>query len=317
MAVYLSFFILLIGFACLTSTSEVHNCKSPRHAARAQEYFDQGNLIWTEGQKPDSIPFYRAAVRLCPESATYWLTLGTAEQFAGDKVKADGRFRKSQQILGQVLDLDDVVVGSNTDSIQTSTSSSAASAEIPTLTLEKVMQSHFSSPFVITNAVPQGITHSNDAISHGGTNTATDSVVDNLDMLNVTQLFTYLHTQYGDEPVEFYPQNMLVKPFRMYKSTIAEALDYLAFPDGAYVSSDVSEAGAYVQLTLSGSIYGDMLRLCGATRLQGVFRSDVRTLLGDEEADDVDVEKFYATTHWYMMLIGETGAGIYLYFYEV
>eukprot|EP01031_Cornospumella_fuschlensis_P031250 gene31250-37762_t len=299
MALLMVALIGLVVFNLVPSTSTSYSCKSPRHDARSQEYFDQGNLIWTEGDKSDSIPFYRAAVRLCPENPVYWQTLGTAEHHAGDYAKAAKRFRQAKQILGQTIDFDGVAISNRDEYSAGMDDIEPRSIEIPKLTLEAIAEGHFSFPFVVANG--------KDRVSRSNGENGIS-----IDMHNVTQLFALLNTSYGDRPVEFYPQNMLDKPNRMYKSTIAETLEYLEFPDGAYVTSDTSEQGAYIQWSLSSRILEDLLRLSMAEELRTVFRSGVRSILGEEEELDVtDIEEFYASTHWHMMLIGETAAGMF------
>ena len=47
----------------------------------------------------------------------------------------------------------------------------------------------------------------------------------------------------ADFVVDFYPHSMKRKPSKVFKVTAKEAIDYLAFPDGAYLSVDASQSG--------------------------------------------------------------------------
>jgi tetratricopeptide (TPR) repeat protein len=67
-------------------------CKSGKHDADSLEYHEHGNFLFGLNRREDSLPFYRTAVRICPEDSWFWWKLGLAEWELGLYEKAAKRF---------------------------------------------------------------------------------------------------------------------------------------------------------------------------------------------------------------------------------
>ena len=60
-------------------------------------------------------------------------------------------------------------------------------------------------------------------------------------------VFKQLLTNYSQSDVAVYPQNMRIKPIRLYHKTLLNAIQFLYYPNGAFPDVDISEQGTYIQ----------------------------------------------------------------------
>lgn len=273
----------------IVSTDSLWHCANEKRFHRSQEYYEQGQLLVDARSMNDSLPFYRAATRLCPLSWQYWISLGAAEQEAGELSKAARRYETAlscpdadtaaiQLMINSLSSLDPSVSC-------TVPSEEVAAVDLPRYQLKDVTAAALANPFIVTDAMI--------------------SVPDRAE-----DLLGYFHRVFGYSQVEFYPQNMRIKPGRLYHSNLSDALDYLDFPDGAYTSSDTSEIGAYIQWPLGRSLFQSLLSTFHLETMQSAaFPHNPSSLLGG--LSDGTLDAFFNKTHWYMVLIGEERAGIF------
>eukprot|EP01033_Poteriospumella_lacustris_P008303 gene8303-5991_t len=141
----------------------------------------------------------------------------------------------------------------------------------------------------------------------------------------------YVRREFGTQKVEFYPQNMLDRPSRVYNVPFVEALDFLSYPEGAYVGTDISEPGSYMQWNVPIHIFRTFLpveisewsedeKLRKQTlwsQLQSMGKFDELFLMEFAAGETMDSQRaavrfqwpeLAIQKHWNMLLIGEAGA---------
>jgi hypothetical protein len=149
-----------------------------------------------------------------------------------------------------------------------------------------------------------------------------------------------LNASFANLNVDFYPQNMLSKPNKVYTVPLHKALAYLAYPEGAYMTVDASESGTYIQWNMNETVWDTVLEKAGLLHtIPPVFAHSMDTLLhlpqegaeatighdGAQSAIETGStstsnavstlsrakHSFGYKTHWYMLLIGEEGSGMF------
>ena len=280
---------------------------------RSLEYFEEGNILCDEEQYQLALPFYRAALRLSPDHPLFIKKTAALELKLNNLENA----RKLNDRL-LTFGLEGIAIP-DIDTLDNSDIKSGKCLHHPEHHLVQLQElsSHltcdesFSScalrdfdevsmkPFILRNAA-----------SLMGWNT---SSLDNHSLIE----------NYGHRITDFYPQNLLSKPHKVYQKTIQEVLAYIAYPDGAYLSVDASHPGAYAQWNVDDTSWRFLLQQLLITVPIGLDR-DVKGMLGAALADcgdacpridlhadksrfDTAVDHFYHQTHWHMVLIGEEG----------
>lgn len=294
------------------------NLKRSRSDA-AVEYFDQGNLLCIDHDRcEDSLPFYRAAVRLYPSNMDYWIHLGNAESRSGF---GDPRLKRRLLKL-HTLGLPDERLATLAMSWGLSLNSTAIedipahrqctySQEFNRPLQEYLETTQWDRPFVYRGFVtPEALA-----------------------AILVTDL-DYIRHELGAQKVEFYPQNMLERPSRVYNVPFTEALDFLSYPEGAYVGTDISEPGTYMQWNVPIHIFKGLIpaeisakseeekihKQWLWSQLQSMGKFD-ELFLANFAPGSTSAEKRAAAgfqwpqlalhKHWNMLLIGEEGAGMF------
>jgi tetratricopeptide (TPR) repeat protein len=309
----------------------------------AKSYFIEAKMAQDVGELKESIPFYRAALRLRPDSVEYLTALGMVEFQLGHYAEAAKRFRKvltfepastsakyyikminskmkkAPMCFGGQCEMDEVVPPTYnpvpelpSDVLQHCATSGSTCDNFP------AFSEHSVHPFVLRGAMQQ---------------IAAD--------LSAFQP-AVLNASFANLNVDFYPQNMLSKPNKVYTVPLHKALDYLAYPEGAYLSVDASEPGTYIQWNMNETVWDIVLERAGLLHtIPPVFAHSLDTLLhiprGDTEAEaaigpdgahtaaEADPgavsttmsslsrakHSFGYKTHWYMLLIGEEGSGMF------
>jgi tetratricopeptide (TPR) repeat protein len=215
-------------------------CKSGKHDADSLEYHEHGNFLFELNRREDSLPFYRTAVRICPEDSWFWWKLGLAEWELGFYEKAAKRFRFAESLetfnssFSYPGDFE-IIRPKETAPSSSKTFFPLFEMEKENFTFEDLGNDDF--PFVVRNfwSIPDsGHPHS------------------------PSTFFDNLASHYSNHTVEFYPQNMREKPTRLYKKTLKETVQFLNCPDAAYPAVDISEMGAYIQWNVN---FDDFQRL--------------------------------------------------------
>lgn len=299
-------------------------CKTPDHDRVSYAYYDQAETLWNETKFEDSLPFFRAAARLCPESSLFWWKLGIAEWKQRIYGKATTRFERLRE-RGTISETfpypDDYEEQSSPPESLKEVLSPSNSITFPPLTeksevnLENLGDEDY--PFVVRNFLQlQYLVDSNHTLTE------------------LLQAFPHART-------EFYPQNMLSKPTRVFKRSLKEALEFFYYPEGAYTAVDISEPGTYIQWNLNFNTFQILLaQYAGLEITEGSLKNDLfaymANLIGNLQSEQENArytsellkyitavqssgenekknlfELFAQQTHWYMMLIGEEKAGMF------
>lgn len=315
----------------------------------ARQYYDEGLMSHDEGKLDDALPFYRAAVRLYPESVEYLLRLGNTEFQLGFLEQANRRFKRvltldpkstSAKYFIKMIDSKlrkqsnmACITGECADGSEDTAAvrTTQALQELPMNVLERDSDGQaflFPSfaeqsrrPFIIRGALQH--------------------VACNLGVFDPSSL----NETYSSHLVDFYPQNMLSKPTKVYTVPLSKALDYLAYPEGAYFSVDTSEPGTYIQWNMNETTWDSLLDSAGLLNaLPAVLTHSMDSLLeplvgtassaavaADGSSEDINgankqaraapkhsakdaarvKHAFGHKTHWYMLLIGEKGSAMF------
>ncbi len=276
------------------------------------EYFEQGNILKNADKIYDSVPFYRAAVRLDPKSVQYLTSLGIAEYQSKLYSKSFRRFQKLltldstskiakyhlAQLIKKDLNLNAVQLDGTYTSLNNDDNFADDYLNLPELTQAVMNDQHITSYFHSPFVVRQGLSSS-----------------------SRFELFspTSLNASHGAQTVDFYPQNMLARPEKVYTVPLSEALEFLAYPEGAYLSVDASEEGTYIQWNVDQTKWAALL-LSAQLRLPSVLADSLRTFLtavADAQSENAvrleesTANRFGLDAHWFMLLVGERGAGMF------
>lgn len=320
------YIMLAVRTACfLVYVVAVHSIEGTTDLAltTAQSYVEEGDIAFGSGDHKNSLAFYRAAVRLYPSSSDFWIKLGTVEYGLNELVKSKSRFDKVLQLdsnsatakyyLKQIEGKQkkaNVCFDDNCDSDDDDDTEDGEVLPIPEYSHDLWLQNPDGSyyingfeelskhPFIIRQSLP----FMNWNMAH--------FTLDNLQSVS------------GSVTVDFYPQNMLTRPEKTYKVPLTEAIDFLRFPEGAYLTVDTSEPGSYVQWNINSSFWKDIHQQ-GNVKLDSYYVSNLqmffKELAGPESSDDTATqtlvtelsEYFEVITHWNMLLIGEKGSGMF------
>ncbi len=285
----------------------VSKCVNSRLEEGSREYFEHGEYLVQENMSTDSLAFFRTAVRMCPGSGYYLQRLGEIEFSVGLYDLASKRFQKALTLDGSdKFALESYMVKPQLQFHRADHSEKDDGKFFPPLpehSIEVVMNhglsTFFDHPFVIRKAFEP-------------------STFDKFSDL------TLLKTIYGAEFVEFYPQNMQIKPTKVYHVNLDKALSYFDYPDGAYVSSDVSEVGAYIQWNINSSHFDRIMEsqdqrinLGPLDTLKNQLQEFINEVTGsfqtETDISEALIESFARRSHWYMMLIGEENSGMFMH----
>lgn len=277
---------LIVVLFCINQVKSV--CPTEKHFTDSKAYFEHAESIVLEDPK-EALPFYRAAVRLCPSEGQYWFRLGTIERKLNLSEKWPKRFHKAYS-LG--VDIDDSVkeffdvisIGETRNLFLDSTISSKVEFNYS-------LDCQLLEPFILRNQFDPSI-------------------------FNNLSDFTKLNKIYGHEIVEFYPQNMRISPERMYKVSLKEALEFLSYPEGAYKSSDISESGTYIQWNVNPTEFKTIFENINIPPIVNYLSDHLFSFFETsydayKHSNSVHVSSFAKNTHWFMLLIGENGSGMF------
>jgi len=309
-----------------------------QRADDAGDYWAEGDLSQDEGKPNEALPFYRAALRMFPESLDYQLKVAEVELRLGVNENRMDLIQKAYKRIQIVVSKD-------------------PANEVAKNYLLRMNEDY---NFCVEESCMywSGLTNVHDfpelspsqELSACGANcfdfasfnhrSAQPFVMRNVLQflgcdLSVFELES-LYEEHRTVPVDFYPQNMIVKPTKVYNVPLSKALQYLVYPEGAYMSVDASELGTYIQWNINETVWDKLLARTRLNRLPGILThsmdslfakhtKDVRT--GDvfttgtttvdnpatPSASKIDVLKhtFGLKTHWYMLLLGEADAGMF------
>lgn len=279
----------------------------------ALEYFEQGNLLSLENsQHGDSLPFYRAAVRLEPTNAEYWVALAKAEFEAKEFKKLPHRLANAkkhgsnEELLTFLSNLWNITFNSLEDEdVFSSTTNVSLIQEFDS----RIGNGIWKSPFVFRKFL--------------------DS--DNVSSTPCSSL-ELLRSRFGSQKVEFYPQNMLEKPSRVFKVTFTEALNFLDYPEGAYIACDISEPGTYMQWNVPNHVFkslvpeetlfhnDDKSQLWNSLIQHGNLATSIlydfapgETIQEKISQAELQWPQLALDKHWNMVLVGEKGAGMFFH----
>ena len=222
----LSYLISLFLLSCFSFRS------SPMHTA--DSYFLEAILNLNDMNYEDALPFLRAAVRLSPKSQ-YLFELGKIEILLGIPEKGVRRFKEAISYNRSTLDEILAFVRRSSGYINDLfTTADAPRVEYPIIsefsllpndnmsTFIDIWDSNSHKPFIIRN-------------------------IFSFLKANITKYVgiksPYLSLRSEEFKTEFYPQNLLKKPTKVFRKTLKEALEYLDYPEGAYLTVDASEPG--------------------------------------------------------------------------
>lgn len=286
----------------------------------ASKYFIEGNLAKDEGQLKESLSFYRAAVRLLPNSTDYLMMLGSVEFNLNLKEEALKRFNRvlifepnmssAKQYIRRIHDelskIDNTCLDDSCSNKNIVVPVTTAITELPISLWILAPNNSFQFPnFREVEGHPFII---RDVVSHMKGNISSFSE-------------DALVASFGHHGVDFYPQNMRVKPSKVYASILADALAYISYPEGAYLTVDASEPGAYVQWNMNETTFNQLIQHSSlkalpsllVDSLDAVFDSLVKqsgVIVSPDELARLQ-HSFAMKTHWYMLLAGEAGSGMF------
>lgn len=290
---------------------EASVCPSAQHSLDSQAYFIEANMQYEDGAIKDSLPFYRAAVRICPGCGLYWMQLGEAELRLGLRGEAKTRLLQAQ---GKAF--------SNEMKIQKLLETELQEVEV-------VIDPWIQNSYPALEQLPKENANNDNAKLVFGSH---PWVIRNaFQVERIRDLIGYekILSSFGEEPVDYYPQNMKTKPNRVYHSSLQQAVEFLEYPLGAYLSSDISKPGTYIQWNINSTTFDDMLvstnKLDGPVRQVSTHLQDFFDfLLTHNSLPDIEtyrqphvfaklMQSFGKKAHWYMVLIGEAGSGMFMH----
>lgn len=100
---------------------------------------------------------------------------------------------------------------------------------------------------------------------------------------------------------------MLAPPQKRYEVSLSETIEFPDHPEGAYVSSDISEPGTCIQWTLNQSLYAHLQSLLTLENLP-IFHHNssilqfIKTAWPNKQFTIDEIDLFYSQAHWSMLL---------------
>jgi tetratricopeptide (TPR) repeat protein len=307
------YLFLIVCSSCIivlrSEACKVNVCASEKHFADSLAYLNEGDLQLEDGSIKDSLAFYRAATRICSSCGLYWLKLAEAELQLGLRIEAKTRLLHA---IGKV--------GSEEERIK-----QLLETELRNVDVVGDMWMDYAFP-VMPELPGDGKTKVDSATTFGSEPWVLRNAFD-VAVIHNTVGYELMRSKYGNEVVDYYPQNMKHKPNRVYHSTLRQALDFLEYPLGAYLSSDISEPGTYIQWNINATLFEDLLLdkleypAVDVSRHLKVFFD---YLFVHSTLPDLDkyrepptltklIQPFSRKTHWFMMMIGEVGSGMFMH----
>ena len=270
-----------------------------------------------------ALAYLRAAVKAMPLNTEYLNDLGVTEANANLLHLAKKRFSAALRVDPnnehafqnyQRTKKDLQIKPQNSKSIKSNNLNPSLSAyhyvlpldeidTIPSLNSSEDVATIFRKPFIIRNAFQE--------LSSIGSN------------ISFIGLLEYLKTApHGNSMVDFYPQNMhLSQPEKLFFIPLSKAIQQIVdMPDMVFRDVDASQMGSYAQWNMNRTAWSDALAVLNITTLPYPFQSfSMASLdscyLSDPLlsclADNGGIDTYLKATHWYMMLIGEEGAGMH------
>jgi hypothetical protein len=104
------------------------------------------------------------------------------------------------------------------------------------------------------------------------------------------------------------------KPEKTFKKELGEALEYLDFPEGAYLSVDASVIGTYIQMNANASVFASILQLANLsldTLAPNLLPKYDSTAMAKMPLGSVARQALQEKARWYMVLVGEQQAGMF------
>lgn len=327
---------LLLSLLALALVTHVVGSVESRHEEDAIKYFAEGEILFLEEDFATAAAFYRAAVRLNPGSAPFLYKLGITEFSLGLKKKAYRRVNLAIKLNKTLMEdneyREDIlnILATGADA-QNSNKDNEIERVVHTkplyeLDFKRLMDSSSCTSHIEVTGGNFRRCNAQDTtivtplfqepfVVRSGSAASAEWTTANV---NVSSL----NDKFGNSVlVDFYPQNMLRSPpEKSYKRSLSEALDYLDYPEGAYLSVDTSEMGTYIQMNVNYSTFTSILALANISLERGVLSLfDTAITTGFDATSSEGFFKdntglrdsFLAKAHWFMLLIGEKDAGMF------
>lgn len=285
-----AFLKLGICFAALLLLA-VDTANSSDQHDKAEEYYDYGMYLASQGALEGALPFFRAAVKLNPHHVNYVHDLGVTEAQLGHFVLAEKRFlaaiRLNPKFSDAISNLERVQHDMRVRNLATAASCSSTGrrhdiAPIPEISVEDVSNHNIIHPFIIRNF--------------------TNSMHWTIE--NIMSRVLSLHS---DATADFYPQNMISIPTKVFFLPLSTAWNQLHFPDGLYSDIDASLPGIYFQWNLKSGEWSSILALLNASLPLSLYNKEWLACIDEH----VILDDFMKQTHWNMLLVGEAGSGMF------
>ena len=322
-------FFEAICFPNIVCSPDPHNWTAKY--LKADEYFQHGQLLLNNSKVDDSLPFFRAAVRLCSLCDGNCIN---CQKFLASLICVEFDLGIKNNLLRLLnimssIDLkpyDELNCNINKSEIELEKSSNESCEEGEgDDTCEKSIQLRS-----IANLYPHDILipcgnifcfeFENDEIIK-----SKPFIIPN-GLKNIGfdfQKLTNSLLNQNNSHVDFYPQNIKEKPYKIYNVPLKEALEYLYFPDGAYVNVDASEPGTYIQFNADNQIWNEFIKegYIANNMSMHLFNSWKHYLITSLNINDTIDNEYLMNTfenvahqlHWNMILIGESNAGMFLH----
>lgn len=314
-------FCILIG---LYTNGNANGQKSSIGVDVNGEIVDDGEYLHGQGIEASNrddyesaLAFFRASVRVNNNNAYYWNDLGVTEMRLGLLQKAKTRFISALNVdnnfnianenleeLSKYMTQNEYNVGLRDSYPILHNILEFPQVDIKELNIKYINNTNnikrndtiLNQPFIIRN-----FTQYNWYGNH-----STGELVPGVNKgINIEELIK----QFGNEKVDFYPHNMIEEQAHPYTHILKPAVEQLSLPEGVYIGVDASKPGTYIQWNLDYNNWEKLLNSIGAT--------NIPPLLDDNDWQEYcfptndDRSKFYIDTHWKMLLIGETDAGMF------
>jgi hypothetical protein len=144
-----------------------------------------------------------------------------------------------------------------------------------------------------------------------------------------SEILKYLSEAFGEESVDYYPQNMHTsQPEKVYFLPLSRAIEQIIdVPDQVFMQVDASLSGSYAQWNMKSSSWMSVLHFLNLSEaMRWPFHSSsVKRQSGSEpqgsssvfetvcpfERGMTDYNSFFKKSHWIMLLLGEKDSGMH------
>lgn len=256
-----------------------------------------------------ALPYFHLAVRLDPGNAGYWNDLGVTEMRIGELHGSKTRFLRALEV-----DPSFSVAYENIAELKTYLGDADFNAGLKRRGgLPAPTEHHIEEPPEMDADEFFKLTIQDDvrdpSILGGGpivVRRAAQSWGWNLD--HPGSILHELSALFGNERVDYYPHNMKVHTVSPYFSALNEAVEALTAPNQVFGHVDVSEPGTYIQWNVREVIWRELLASFKFA-LPAVFDDTHWTSRCFNATQDHN--QFNINVHWKMLLIAESGAGMF------